>query len=140
MVTLALTVESQPKVEVWVISTVPVPGPAQSTLMEAPSFAPIILPPLTFQEYVSPATGVTEYTAILFSQVVSFGRTMTGLGVCMMVTLALTVESQPKEEVWVTSTVPAPGPAQSTLMEAPACAPIMLPPLTFRPAEALVAA
>ena len=55
---------------------------------------------------------------------------MTGTGVGIVTVEIETVESQPKAEVWVTCTEPAPGVPQSTFILLPVVEPMMAPPLT----------
>ena len=56
---IKVIVESQPKGEVWVMVMVPVPGVPQITEIEEPVVDPKMVPPVTLQLYVSPATAVT---------------------------------------------------------------------------------
>ncbi len=49
MVTLMLTAESQPKPEVWVTDTVPVPAAPHSTSMLLEVDEPAMVPPVTVQ-------------------------------------------------------------------------------------------
>ena len=89
---------------------------------------PLMLPPVTLQLYVLPATVVTEYVAPVNLQT-ELGPVITGVGYGIKVTLNVTVESHPNELVWVTVTEPEAKLPQDMLTELVLEGPLMLPPV-----------
>ena len=131
MVTDLLMDESQPKPEVCVTDTVPVPAAPHNTSMLLELDEPAMVPPDTVQEYELPEIVAIEYVATLFEHALS-GPAITGAGVGMMVTLILTAESQPNPEVWVTDTVPVPAAPHNTSMLLEVDEPEIAPPVTVQ--------
>ena len=60
MVTVSYTIESHPNEEVCVKVIIPWPGASQRMNIELVELDPSMVPPLTDQAKVDPATGVTE--------------------------------------------------------------------------------
>jgi len=58
MVMLLLAALSQPKEDVWVTDTEPVPAAPHNTVMLLPVLLPLMVPPVAVQLYVLPAMAV----------------------------------------------------------------------------------
>ena len=129
-ITFMVTVESQPKALVCVTDTVPEAKSPQLMLTLLVFEAPLTLPLVTLQLYVSPGMAATEYVPPVKRQI-ALGPLMTGVGFAINVMVRLTVESQPNELVCITEIVPIPVEPHETVTLLEVEEPLMLPPVTL---------
>ena len=92
---------------------------------------PWIIPPFEAQEYKLPKPDAVEKIFCLYAHTLS-GPLITGTGVGLILIVFNTIESQPKELVFVRVTEPLPDAPQNTLMIVSVDEPWMNPPLAVQ--------